>query len=93
MLRIKNMALNEEKMFGSINPAEGGELRARPVFKTIRHNSLMETGADTRVEPVRAPRKRRHGFEARKDNFSSYLSQYFITKGELEWMSKEFTAH
>ena len=26
-----------------INPTEGGELRAKPVFKTIRHNSLMES--------------------------------------------------
>ena len=42
MSRVLNIALNEEKIFGSINPTEGGELRARPVFKTIRHNSLME---------------------------------------------------
>ena len=36
------MALSRGKTFGSINPTEGGELRAKPVFKTIRHNSLME---------------------------------------------------
>ena len=71
--RVKNTALNERKNIGSINPTEGGELRARPVFKTIRHNSLMEAGAGTRAELARAPRKRRHGFEARKIDFFSYF--------------------
>ena len=71
--RIKNTLFNEEKDIGSINPTEGGELRARPVFKTIRHNGVMETEAGTRAESVSTPRKRRHGFEARKMDFSSYF--------------------
>ena len=71
--RIKNTFYNERKNIGSINPTEGGELRARPVFKTIRHNGVMETEAGTRAESVSTSRKRRHGFEARKIDFFSYF--------------------
>ena len=71
--RVKNTSYNERKNIGSINPTEGGELRARPVFKTIRHNGVMETEAGTRAESVSTSRRRRHGFEARKIDFFSYF--------------------
>ena len=42
-----------------INPTEGGELRARPVFKTNRHNSLMEARRRSELygEGLSAPNK------------------------------------